>query len=166
MPDTSSLEVLLGARGSVETWLEASTRNLGPFSGPTFDDERFLSIFSSAGRSLGKTLVGLTDTEAARLEAAGVGWRIDGFGLDELGRVVLLGRAFRELSPARAFGLLDAATCAETTVSGKPCCVPSLFSRSARASWRWPSKPAAPTCKRCFKPSLAKTLSPPTSFRI
>jgi hypothetical protein len=108
MSDASSLEVLLGARRSAEVWLEGSIRDLGPFSAPDFDEERFLSVFSSAGRFLGKASVKLDETEAARLEAGGIRWPIDGFCLDELGRVILLGRAFRELSPGRAAALLEA----------------------------------------------------------
>jgi len=108
MSDASSLEVLLGARRSAEVWLEASIRDLGPFSAPLFDEERFLSIFSSAGRLLGKASVALEETDAARLEAGGIRWPIDGWGLDELGRVILLGRAFRDLSPSRAAALLEA----------------------------------------------------------
>jgi hypothetical protein len=108
MSDTSSLEFLLGARSAVEPWLETSLRELGLFSPSTFDDERFLSVFSSAGRSLGKAPVGLTPTEAKELEAGGLSWPIDGWCLDELGRIILLGRAFQRLPPGRAAGLLDA----------------------------------------------------------
>src|SRR5712691_4205971 len=66
MSDTPSLEVLLGARGSIEAWFRGSIRDLAPFTEPAFDDERFLAVFSSAGRALGKTSVALTEAEAAR----------------------------------------------------------------------------------------------------
>jgi hypothetical protein len=108
MSDTSSLEFLLDARGPAEVWLESSIRDLGPFSAPPFDDERFLSVFSSAWRFLGKSSLELPETDVARLEAGGITWRIDGWGLDELGRIILLGRAFRELPPDRAAALLEA----------------------------------------------------------
>jgi hypothetical protein len=108
MSDIPSLEVLLGTRGSTEAWFAASIRDLGPFTEPAFDDERFLAVFSSAGRLLGKASLALTETEALRLRAAGIDWRIDGWSLDELGRVLLLGRAFRDLSPERASRLLEA----------------------------------------------------------
>src|SRR6185436_7504392 len=107
MSGTSSLELLLGARGRAASWLEASTRDLGPFSAPSFDDERFLSVYSSAGRFLGKASVELDAIEASQLEASGIDWPIEGWGLDELGRVVLLGRAFRDLAPDRAAALLE-----------------------------------------------------------
>ena len=107
MSDIPSLEALLGARGPTQTWFEASIRELGPFTEPAFDDERFLAVFSSAGRLLGKASVALTDAEAARLRAGGISWPIDGWCLDELGRTLLLGRAFRDLSPARAARLID-----------------------------------------------------------
>src|SRR5882672_2267499 len=100
MSDIPSLEALLGARGPTQAWFDASIRELGPFTEPTFDDERFLAVFSSAGRSLGKASVALTEAEAARLRAGGISWPIDGWCVDELGRVLLLGRAFRDLPAA------------------------------------------------------------------
>jgi hypothetical protein len=108
MSDIPSLEVLLGARGSAQGWFDASIRDLGLFTEATFDDERFLALFSSAGRSLGKASVTLTEVEASRLRAGGISWPLDGWGIDELGRVLLVGRVFRDLSPERAARLLEA----------------------------------------------------------
>src|SRR5439155_17187727 len=77
------------------------------FSGD-FDDERFLLAFSSAGRHLGNGSIALSTDEAARLAANGVRWSVEGWGSDELGRVLLVGAAFTGLAPLRAASLFEA----------------------------------------------------------
>jgi hypothetical protein len=101
------LEDLIAARAQMRAWLDSALVEVGAFSAD-FDDERFLLAFSSAARRLGKGPIALEPVESARLASSGVGWAIDGWGLDELGRVVLLGAAFAGLSPERAGSLFEA----------------------------------------------------------
>jgi hypothetical protein len=63
------------------------------------DRDRFYAAFSSAGRKLGKSSLGLDDAErdAVRLTTEA---RLDGWGLDELARVVLLATALDRLPPS------------------------------------------------------------------
>ena len=107
-PGIRSLEGLLTTRGTIASWLDAARRGIGAFSSAHFDDERFLLAFSSAGRSLGKAALALTASESERLASNGATWSIDGWGADELGRVLFLGAAFAELSPTRAARILEA----------------------------------------------------------
>ena len=106
-PGFAPLEELLAARATIGAWLAEAQHEIGPFDA-AFDDERFLLVFSSAGRHLGKASIALGASEAARLEERGVGFRIDGWGVDELGRISLLGEAFARLAPSRAAALCEA----------------------------------------------------------
>src|SRR5262249_2754487 len=99
-PGIRPLEELLAARAHVKAWLDAAKREIGAF-GADFEDERFLLAYSSAARHLGKASIALEAGEAERLASSGVTWPIDGWGMDELGRVLLLGPAFAAL-PNRA----------------------------------------------------------------
>jgi hypothetical protein len=106
-PGIRPLEELLAARASVKSWLDAAKRQVGGFTAD-FDDETFLLAFSSAARHLGKGSIALQSDERAHLVSSGVGWPIDGWGMDELGRVLLLGAAFAALPGPRAASLLEA----------------------------------------------------------
>jgi hypothetical protein len=105
-PGIRPLEELLAARAPVKAWLDGVKNEVGAFSAD-FDDERFLLAFSSAARHLGKASIALEPGEAARLASSGVTWSIDGWGTDELGRVLLLGAALGA-RPERAPSLLEA----------------------------------------------------------
>jgi hypothetical protein len=105
-PGIRTLEELLAGRGAIATWLDAVRRDVGAFSSADFDDERLLLAFASAGRKLGKAPLGVTPEESERLASRGVS--LDGWGADELGRVILLGAAFAELAPERAARVLEA----------------------------------------------------------
>src|SRR5262245_34640463 len=103
----SQLEGLLAARAPVGAWVDSALEDIGTFSADVAD-ERFLLAFSSAGRHLGKGSIALEPAESAVLASSGVDWAIDGWGMDELGRVLLLGAAFAGLPPERAASLLEA----------------------------------------------------------
>jgi hypothetical protein len=105
-PGIAPLEELLDARAPLRAWLEDAKREVGHFDAD-FDDERFLLVFSSAARHLGKGPIALHAAEIARLASSGVGWSIEGWGMDELGRVLLLGSAFGGLPPQGAALLLE-----------------------------------------------------------
>jgi hypothetical protein len=100
-PGIRPLEDLLAARAPVKAWLDTAKKEIGA------GDEPFLIAFASAGRPLGKAPIALEPGEAARLASSGVSWPIDGWGTDELGRVLLLGAAFSAV-PERAASLLEA----------------------------------------------------------
>lgn len=55
-----------------------------------FDRDRFLSTFTAAARVLGKAPLGLHADERDALEAAGAARSVEGWRLDELGRVTML----------------------------------------------------------------------------
>jgi hypothetical protein len=107
-PGIRSLEGLLAARGAIASWLDAARRDIGALSSADFDDERLLLAFSSAGRPLGKAALAITADESERLASQGVTWRLDGWGVDELGRVLFLGAAFDELDAQHAARILEA----------------------------------------------------------
>jgi hypothetical protein len=98
---------LLTAREGAAAWLDGATTEAG-LHAPPFDELRFFSAFSSAARRLGKAPVALTGDERGALARDGIDWPLDGWGVDELGRAVLLLEAFRALSPAPAAALLAA----------------------------------------------------------
>ncbi|WP_437815403.1 EboA domain-containing protein [Sorangium sp. So ce1078] len=62
-----------------------------------FDRDRFLSTFTAAARALGKAPLGLDADERDALEAAGAAGAVDGWRLDELGRITLLASVSRRL---------------------------------------------------------------------
>jgi hypothetical protein len=96
---------LLTAREGGPAWLDRAVMEAG-IRAPPFDDARFFSAFSSAARRLGKGPLALTEEERRGLERDGIDWAIDGWGVDELGRAVLLLETFRALAPDRAAALL------------------------------------------------------------
>jgi len=140
-------------------WLGTSLRELGPFSASTFADERFLSVFHRPAVPRQGAFGSDPDGTPNVSKAAGIGWRIDGWGLDELGASSARPR-FQELPPGRAAGLLGAATLAGTTVSGKPCWRALPSCRAARVSSRI-GRRSVPhqRANGLFKPSPVKTRS-------
>ncbi|WP_437897964.1 EboA domain-containing protein [Sorangium sp. So ce124] len=70
-----------------------------------FERDRFLATFTAAVRALGKAPLGLHAEERDALEAAGVARAVDGRGVDELGRVLMLAQVSRRL-PAPELELL------------------------------------------------------------
>jgi hypothetical protein len=75
---------------------------------PEFDRDGFLAQFTGAPRSLGKDPLALTAAERGTLVAAGVTWPIEGWPLDQLGRVGMLALAAARLSPRELEWILDA----------------------------------------------------------
>src|SRR4051812_34963917 len=105
-PGIQSLEELLTARAESRKRFDALTSEQ-KLDDPTLEDDRFLFAFSSVGRRLGKGPIAPTARESEHLLAGGIDWPLDGWGTDELGRVLLLGKAFARLPPARAASLLE-----------------------------------------------------------
>ncbi|HEX9298118.1 MAG TPA: EboA domain-containing protein [Thermoanaerobaculia bacterium] len=101
------LEEQFAARPAAKAWFDTATADTGLASSSTFDDERFLLVFSSATRRLGKAAFAPSEAERERLRAQGIHWQVETWGLDELGRAVLLAHAFERLPPARAAQLLE-----------------------------------------------------------
>ena len=66
----------------------------------------FLPSFTATTRHVGEGLLGLRPEETARLQALGVDWPLEGWGLDDLGRVTLLLLA-GERAPAAFPELVD-----------------------------------------------------------
>jgi hypothetical protein len=97
---------LLAAREAA-AWLDGALADTG-LHAPPFDEARFFSAFSGAGRRLGKAPATLTGDERGVLARDGIDWRLDAWCVDELGRAVLLLEAFRVLSPPPAAALLAA----------------------------------------------------------
>jgi hypothetical protein len=97
---------LLTARDGGAAWLDVAVTEAG-LRAPPFDEARFSSAFSSAARRVGKAPLALTDEERQALARDGVDWALDAWGVDELGRAVLLLEAFRALAPDRAAALLS-----------------------------------------------------------
>jgi hypothetical protein len=59
-------------------------------AGVPFDHEVFLGAFAAMARQLGRTPLDLKPEENAYLQTLGIDWPIGGWGMDELGRVMLL----------------------------------------------------------------------------
>jgi hypothetical protein len=95
---------LLAARPAGRAWLDTASTEAGLRS-PPFEVARFLSHFSSAARRVGKAPLAPTEEERRRLKDGGVDWSLDGWGMDELARAVLLVEAARKLAPERAGSL-------------------------------------------------------------
>ncbi|WP_437678011.1 EboA domain-containing protein [Sorangium sp. So ce131] len=90
-PWLERVEVMAGVRRD-----EASGASLTEASTP-FDDGRFLATFTAAARALGKAQLGLDAAERDALAAAGVVGSLEGWRLDELGRVALVALVSRRL---------------------------------------------------------------------
>ncbi|MGK3966460.1 EboA domain-containing protein [Sorangium sp. So ce118] len=72
-----------------------------------FDRDRFLATFTAAVRVLGKAPLGLHSDERDALEAAGIVKTMDGWRLDELGRVTMLALVSRRLPGPELEQLLE-----------------------------------------------------------
>ncbi|WP_234023418.1 EboA domain-containing protein [Sorangium cellulosum] len=72
------------------------------------DRDRFLATFTAAARALGKAPLGLDADERDALEAAGVAAAIEGWPLDELGRVTMIALISRCLPGPELEALLEA----------------------------------------------------------
>ncbi|HSN98566.1 MAG TPA: EboA domain-containing protein [Candidatus Nanopelagicales bacterium] len=67
---------------------------------PEFDHDGFLAELAGAPRWLGKAPIQLDTAEQEALRATGVTWPLDGWPLDQLGRVAMLAIASTRLAPS------------------------------------------------------------------
>lgn len=78
---------------------------------PDFDRDGFLEQYTAAPRALGKGQLALGAAELAALRSAGVMWSIDGWTIDQLGRVAMLALVSQRLSPTELEWTLSACYC-------------------------------------------------------
>jgi hypothetical protein len=81
-------------------WLDnavAAHRDLGAFA----------DAFTMASRRLGKALLNLSAADTERLAAAGIGWPVSGWGVDEAGRAAMLVSAAGDLDEHRLAALVE-----------------------------------------------------------
>ncbi|WP_437308334.1 EboA domain-containing protein [Sorangium sp. So ce388] len=110
-PSLPLLEILLRRiPPAADAWLERVEKVTGtgvrPGGAPValvseastwFDRDRFLATFTAAARVLGKAPLGLHAEERGALQVAGIVNTMDGWRLDELGRVTMLALVSRRL---------------------------------------------------------------------
>lgn len=96
------VESILGVQAS-EGFARSSFTTL-----PEFDRDGFQAELTAAPRSLGKAPLVLSPEERAQLRAAGVTWPIEGWPLDQLGRVTMLALASARLSPSELEAVVGA----------------------------------------------------------
>ncbi|WP_437877210.1 EboA domain-containing protein [Sorangium sp. So ce513] len=75
---------------------------------PWFDRDHFLATFTAAARALGKAPLGLPADEQDALKAAGISAALDGWRLDELGRVTMIALVSRSLPASELDPLVGA----------------------------------------------------------
>lgn len=73
---------------------------------PEFDHDGFLAELAGAPRWLGKAPIALDPAEREALRVAGVSWPVEGWPLDQLGRVAMLVIASTRLAPSELERLL------------------------------------------------------------
>jgi hypothetical protein len=86
-------------------WIEGMNALVNP---RTADAGPVLALYADSGKLLGEDPIRLRPAEVRRLEAAQVDWPLDGWGVDELGRVVLLLGAANYLAQAELERLVTA----------------------------------------------------------